>query len=143
MKTDFSGLVESHAGGVFRCHTPLPPAALAAAASKNMLVVPVRLTAARDKNAFLNAVAKALQFPTYFGHNWDAFYDCLLDLKHGDVAGTLLILQRRVGFCQGRTRGIRRRDGHAGRCSGLLEGRTQGAARRRRTGDSGARAGAC
>jgi RNAse (barnase) inhibitor barstar len=100
LKTDFSGLVESHAGGIFRCHTPLPAAALAAAASKNMLVVPVRLTAARDKNAFLNAVAKALQFPAYFGHNWDAFYDCLLDLKHGDVAGTLLILQDASGFAR-------------------------------------------
>ena len=100
MKSDFHGLVESHAGGVFRCHTPLPDSALTGAASQNMLVVPVKLTAARDKTAFLNAIAKALQFPAYFGHNWDAFYDCLLDLKHGDGAGTLLILQDVSGFAR-------------------------------------------
>jgi RNAse (barnase) inhibitor barstar len=99
MKTDFFKLIESGAGGVFRCHVPLPEAALESAARQKMLVVPVRLLAARDKNGFLNAIAKALQFPDYFGHNWDAFYDCLLDLKHDD-AGTLLVLREASGFAR-------------------------------------------
>lgn len=98
MKTDFSKLIESGVGGVFRCHVPLTDAALESAAQKKMLVVPVRLLAARDKKGFLNAVAKELQFPDYFGHNWDAFYDCLLDLKHDDGAGTLLVLREASGF---------------------------------------------
>jgi len=34
----------------------------------------------RDKNGFLDKVAKALHFPGYFGHNWDALNDCLTDL---------------------------------------------------------------
>ena len=100
MKTDFSKLIESGAGGVFRCHVPLPDAALESAARKKLLVVPVRLLTARDKNGFLNAIAKALQFPDYFGHNWDAFYDCLLDLKHDDGAGTLLVLRDASGFAR-------------------------------------------
>ena len=98
MKTDVLKLVEAHAGGVFRCHVPLPDGVLESAA-KEMRVVPVRLVAVRDKNAFLNALAKALQFPEYFGHNWDAFYDCLLDLEHGQN-GTLLVLRDASGFAR-------------------------------------------
>jgi RNAse (barnase) inhibitor barstar len=100
MKTDFLKLIESRAGGVFRCHLPLPDRALESAGQMEMRVVPVRLVAARDKNAVLNAIAKALQFPDYFGHNWDAFYDCLLDLNHGDGAGTLLVLREASGFAR-------------------------------------------
>ena len=98
MKTDVLKLVETRAGGVFRCHAPLPDRVLESAA-KEMRVVPVRLVAVRDKNAFLNALAKALQFPDYFGHNWDAFYDCLLDLEHGQN-GTLLVLRDASGFAR-------------------------------------------
>ena len=100
MKTDFFRLIESHAGGVFRSHAPLPDRALESAAQGKMRVVPVRLVAARDKNAVLNAIAKALQFPDYFGHNWDAFYVCLLDLPHSDGAGTLLVLREASGFAR-------------------------------------------
>ena len=91
MKTDLHGLIESRASGVFRSHATLSDQALESVAKKSLRIVPIRLAAARDKIAFLNAIAKALQFPDYFGHNWDAFYDCLLDLKHGDGAGTLLV----------------------------------------------------
>lgn len=34
---------------------------------------------ARDKPAFLAACARDLDFPDYFGHNWDAFEECLRD----------------------------------------------------------------
>ena len=100
MKTDFFKLIASGAGGVFRCHGPLPESALESAAQRALLVVPVRLVAARDKNAFLTAIARALQFPAYFGHNWDAFYDCLLELKHGEGTGTLLLLRDASGFAR-------------------------------------------
>ncbi|HKB83736.1 MAG TPA: barstar family protein [Burkholderiales bacterium] len=100
MTIDFFELIDSGAGGVFRCHATLPDQALESAAQRKMLVVPVRLLAARDKNGFLETVARALQFPAYFGHNWDAFYDCLLDLKHGDGAGTLLVLRDASGFAR-------------------------------------------
>lgn len=99
MKTEFPALIESRVGGVFRCHAPFPDRALELA-RETLRVVPVRLVATRDKNAFLNAVAKALEFPEYFGHNWDAFYDCLLELKHGEGDGTLLILRDASGFAR-------------------------------------------
>ena len=100
MKTDFSRLIETKSNGVFRCHAPLPDPALDFAARNGMRVVIVRLAGSRDKNAFLNAIAVALQFPAYFGHNWDALYDCLLDLKLGDADGTLLVLRNASGFAR-------------------------------------------
>jgi RNAse (barnase) inhibitor barstar len=100
MKTDFLALMESRTGGVFRCHAPLPDRELESATQRKMHVVTVRLAGVRDKNAFLNALAKALHFPAYFGHNWDAFYDCLLDLVHGDSEGTLLVLREASGFAR-------------------------------------------
>ncbi len=38
---------------------------------------------ARDKRSFLQACARALDFPEYFGGNWDAFADCLGDFATG------------------------------------------------------------
>lgn len=35
---------------------------------------------ARDKRDFLKAAAAAMHFPAYFGHNWDAFEECITDL---------------------------------------------------------------
>ncbi len=34
----------------------------------------------RTRAAFFTEAARALRFPDYFGHNWDAFADCLRDL---------------------------------------------------------------
>lgn len=40
----------------------------------------------KDKAAFLATFARALHFPAYFGHNWDAFEECLNDLSWEDMA---------------------------------------------------------
>lgn len=34
-----------------------------------------------SKESFLKEIAEVLEFPSYFGHNWDALEDCLRDLK--------------------------------------------------------------
>ncbi|WP_433479245.1 barstar family protein [Spirillospora sp. CA-142024] len=36
--------------------------------------------ACRTRAAFFREAARALGFPAHFGHNWDAFLDCLRDL---------------------------------------------------------------
>ncbi|NUT49285.1 MAG: barstar family protein [Saccharothrix sp.] len=36
---------------------------------------------ARTRQAVLGAIAEALSFPDWFGHNLDALYDCLTDLS--------------------------------------------------------------
>ncbi len=45
------------------------------------------------KAEFLARVARDLDFPDYFGHNWDAFADCLGDFAAGSESGRLLILE--------------------------------------------------
>lgn len=40
----------------------------------------VRGKKSSDKSRFLDEISAALQFPYYFGDNWDALHDCLADL---------------------------------------------------------------
>lgn len=49
---------------------------------------------ARDKKALLAAVASALKFPSYFGHNWDALLDSLRTLpEFAPAKGYALIVE--------------------------------------------------
>jgi hypothetical protein len=45
----------------------------------------VRGTACRTRAGLFAEWAEALAFPDHFGHNWDAFVDCLLDLAWPDL----------------------------------------------------------
>jgi hypothetical protein len=100
MRTDLSSLIESGPGGVYRIHSAVPPAALDMASKRGMQVAVSALQGARDKNAFLNTLAAALRFPEYFGHNWDAFYDCLIDVGPGGGGGLLVLLREASGFAR-------------------------------------------
>jgi molybdopterin-guanine dinucleotide biosynthesis protein A len=51
-------------------------------------VVPIGLSGTKD---LLQAVADALQFPGYFGHNWNALYDCLRDFHWPHQKDVVLI----------------------------------------------------
>jgi RNAse (barnase) inhibitor barstar len=35
----------------------------------------------KDKKDLFNLFSTKLKFPSYFGNNWDALYDCLMDLN--------------------------------------------------------------
>lgn len=39
-----------------------------------------RLRRSTSKESFLREIAEALEFPSWFGHNLDALWDCLTDL---------------------------------------------------------------
>lgn len=45
----------------------------------------------QDKAGFLEAVAEALDFPDWFGQNFDALADCLSDVSGPQGAGTVLL----------------------------------------------------
>ncbi len=65
----------------------------AAAARASLRCIRVDLAACADKASLLECFARALRFPDWFGHNWDAFDDCLRDLSWLPAQGYVLILE--------------------------------------------------
>lgn len=51
----------------------------------------VDLAGAQTKERMLERIAKALAFPDWFGGNWDALEDCLIDLSWCEAEGHVLI----------------------------------------------------
>lgn len=47
-----------------------------------------------DEACVFERIAEALEFPDWFGANWDALYDCLNDLSWLDVRGCVLVFER-------------------------------------------------
>jgi hypothetical protein len=58
----------------------------------------VDLARVTTKEAFLEAVGKALGFPDWYGHNWDALADCLTDLSWMAADGYVIVLERADAF---------------------------------------------
>jgi RNAse (barnase) inhibitor barstar len=50
------------------------------------------------KEQFLNHAAVAMKFPSHFGNNWDAFYDCLTDMDWVDAEGYLIYFDHTDAF---------------------------------------------
>jgi len=89
----------------FATALPLYLCALPAGARDELLrqsdwqVLSVELRGCRDKNDFLDRVGKALKFPEWFGHNWDALADCLADMSWWPSANYLILLEHAADFC--------------------------------------------
>lgn len=66
---------------------------LAGARAAGCLVLRVDLGASRDKDRMLSAIGKSMRFPEWFGHNWDALTDCLLDMGWLPATGYVVILE--------------------------------------------------
>lgn len=47
----------------------------------------------RSKDALLQEAGKACHFPDYFGHNWDAFEECVTDMSWQPAPGYLLLVE--------------------------------------------------
>ena len=63
------------------------------AASLGLEAVRVDLAGCEDKAGLLERISAALAFPSWFGANWDALYDCLVDLSWRPGKGWVLILE--------------------------------------------------
>lgn len=53
----------------------------------------IDLNGAQDKAALLSRLAATLEFPTWFGGNWDALEDCLTDPTWANAEGHVLLLE--------------------------------------------------
>ena len=58
----------------------------------------VDLSKVTDKAGFLAAIGSALNFPDWYGHNWDALADCLTDLSWMAADGYVIVLDHADTF---------------------------------------------
>ncbi len=85
----FSGAV---APGIYRTGLRTAPATLAhAAESRGWRTFHLDGSALATKTQFLEASARAMDFPSYFGHNWDAFEESLNDMGWAPAQGYLVV----------------------------------------------------
>jgi RNAse (barnase) inhibitor barstar len=63
------------------------------ARSLGLDAVRIDLAGCDDKPMLLERAAAALDFPDWFGGNWDAFYDCLADLGWRPARGYVLLVE--------------------------------------------------
>ncbi|MEV4440885.1 barstar family protein [Streptomyces sp. NPDC049577] len=74
--------------GVYRLHAGENPShVLALATESDWHAARLRLTGVTGKAGFLDRCAADLDFPDWFGRNWDALADCLTDLSWWREAG--------------------------------------------------------
>jgi Barstar (barnase inhibitor) len=66
---------------------------LQAARSTDFNVCEIDLTAIEGENDLFAEFARALSLPDWFGHNWDALADCLMDLSWLEFSGYVLHIQ--------------------------------------------------
>ncbi len=63
------------------------------AQSLGLDAVRIDLGGCSEKSEFLERTAAALEFPAWFGGNWDAFFDCLADLSWRPARGHVLVFE--------------------------------------------------
>jgi RNAse (barnase) inhibitor barstar len=52
----------------------------------------------RTKNDLVTSIARIMEFPDYFGHNWDALEECLKDLEWLPAKGYILLFPHPTNF---------------------------------------------
>lgn len=66
----------------------------AAAAEHGLTFFTADCDRARSRSAVLRAIAKAVDFPVFFGNDMESLYDCLADTVQDQRQGVLLYLQK-------------------------------------------------
>ncbi len=85
-------LLEANRGGVWFLPALVDPKAVQSAAKRaGFAFFHVDGRNIARKEQLLNHVAIALHFPKDFGHNWDAFEECLTDLEWVDADGYVIL----------------------------------------------------
>ncbi len=87
-------LDRADASGVYRVDDPTRLSRLLSAArERGYRVCTLDLTGVATKEELLSRAAQALEFPAYFGGNWDAFEECVNDLAWLPARGYVLHLR--------------------------------------------------
>lgn len=91
-------LADATQGGAYFVDARDRTALIEAAGTLGLVVVTIDCTLAAGRDAGLARMAQALQFPEWFGANWDALQDCLGDLSWLPGTGYLLVLDHTGGW---------------------------------------------
>lgn len=87
-------LTTPRANGLYRLPATCSAQELAArVAASNVVLVTIDGSAIEGKAELLRALAAALDFPPYFGRNWDALADCLTDLAWLPAVGKIILFE--------------------------------------------------
>jgi len=81
-------------GGGVLADTADPTAVAAAAVGRGLAYYEADCNRARSRSAVLRAIAKAVDFPEYFGGDFDALFDCLCDTILDQKTGGILFLRQ-------------------------------------------------
>jgi len=73
----------------FRVKEPNPRPLIA----MGMKIFTLDSSGVRNKKSFLSQISIAMEFPEYFGNNWDALEECLRDLTWAPASGYVLIIR--------------------------------------------------
>lgn len=84
-------LLAGTAAGIFRLGSPAPWLGHRCQL-EGLHLDRVKLAHCANRHALLQATARALRFPGWFGGNWDALYDALTDLDDAEARGRVLLL---------------------------------------------------
>jgi RNAse (barnase) inhibitor barstar len=71
---------------------------LAGAETNGFATFRIDLTKAGDKKQLLQEIGRSLDFPEWFGHNFDALADCLGDMAWRPAEGYLVMLEHCDGI---------------------------------------------
>lgn len=91
-------LTDSRLSGVYALAPERVADLLRQASTAQVHVARINLLACHHKAELLDAIANALDFPAWFGHNWDALSDCLADLDWLPAAGHVLLFEHTEHF---------------------------------------------
>jgi RNAse (barnase) inhibitor barstar len=84
-------LKDASRSGVYRA---ADGAALMEVAAENGLsIARISVDGKGDKESFLHSISRALDFPEWFGGNWDALEDCLSDLSWRHASAHILLFE--------------------------------------------------
>jgi hypothetical protein len=84
-------LKDASRSGVYRA--PSDVVVLDVVRGSGLRVVDISLQGATSKDELLRRIAGALEFPGWFGGNWDALEDCLSDLSWHKADGWLVLFR--------------------------------------------------
>ena len=89
-------LSDASRSGVYR--TPRSDEILDATRGSALRMARIGLDGAAGKAALMERIARALEFPRWFGGNWDALEDCLADLSWSKADGHVLLFEGAAGL---------------------------------------------